>query len=108
MNILHINNKAEFDETVWQTDTNFNEKDYNSWLKNATNNLQKAKSSIEELQKAGDNIDSSILKEIDVYMLGDLVNLLTTIQIKTGNIIRMTLQDVWISHGSLRETPICS
>lgn len=82
MNILQIENKEMFDEAVWQTNTDFDEQGYNTWLKNSTDNLQKTKNFIEELQESDGNIDKTALEGIDVYMLGDLVNLLTEVHIK--------------------------
>lgn len=81
MNILHINSTEELDEAVWQTESGFTEKEYNDWLKNACVNLQNAKDAIETLSQSDDSSVSELIDDIDVYMIGDIINLLDVITI---------------------------
>ena len=61
-------NPNEFDQKVWQTDTEFTQKEYKEWFENA----------VEVLQDIYDDYDG----EADVYILGDIINLLTNVEIK--------------------------
>ena len=67
MNRLVIN-KKEFDEAVWQDKTEFTQDDYNVWLANA----------IEALNKIYDSCDSNA----DTYILGDIINMLNNTEIE--------------------------
>lgn len=67
MNRLVIN-KNEFDEAVWQDKTQFSHDDYNVWLANA----------IEALNKIYDSCDSNA----DTYILGDIINMLNNTEIE--------------------------
>lgn len=67
MNRLVIN-KKEFDEAVWQDKTEFTHDDYNVWLANA----------IEALNKIYDSCDSNA----DTYILGDIINMLNNTEIE--------------------------
>ena len=67
---LNIDTES-FDEMVWQTETSFNEKEYNDWLKSAIGTLQKIYDDIEGL-----------IEPSDLYILGDVINLLDGIDIK--------------------------
>ena len=71
---LSINAK-QFDEEVLQDKTGFNQEQYNKWLKDA----------IDELQLIYDTYDvSGVVCEYcgDVYVLGDIINMLSVTQIK--------------------------
>ena len=67
MNRLVIN-KKEFDEAVWKDKTEFTQDDYNVWLANA----------IEALNKIYDSCDSNA----DTYILGDIINMLNNTEIE--------------------------
>ena len=67
MNRLVIN-KNEFDEAVLQDKTEFTQDDYNVWLANA----------IEALNKIYDSCDSNA----DTYILGDIINMLNNTEIE--------------------------
>ena len=67
MNRLVIN-KNEFDEAVWQDKTEFTQYDYNVWLANV----------IEALNKIYDSCDSNA----DTYILGDIINMLNNTEIE--------------------------
>lgn len=67
MNRLVIN-KNEFDEAVWQDKTEFTHDDYNVWLANA----------IEALNKIYDSCDSNA----DTYIFGDIINMLNNTEIE--------------------------
>lgn len=69
MNRLVIN-KNEFDKSVWQDKTEFTQFDYNVWLANA----------IEALNKIYDSCDSNA----DTYILGDIINMLNNTEIELG------------------------
>lgn len=56
----------KFDEQVFQTDTGFDESQYNEWLRTATHNLQCIYDGM----------------EYDNYMLGDVINMLSNTKIK--------------------------
>lgn len=82
--ILQVNDTDTFDEGVWQTKTYFTENNYNEWLTNAADNLQRARNIIED---AADG-DMECLEElknalntIDVNLIGDVVNLMEQIHI---------------------------
>lgn len=68
--ILTISPKA-FDEAVWQTETGFDEQEYNNWLKKSAAVLQKTYENIEGVVETG-----------ELYLLGDVINLLDIITIK--------------------------
>ena len=70
---LNIDTES-FDEMVWQTETSFNEEEYNDWLKAAIGTLQKIYDDIEGL-----------IEPSDLYILGDVINLLDGIDIKVKN-----------------------
>lgn len=67
MNRLVIN-KNEFDEAVWQDETEFTQDEYNVWLANA----------IEALNKIYDSCDSNA----DTYIFGDIINMLNNTEIE--------------------------
>lgn len=67
MNRLVIN-KNEFDEAVWQDKTEFTQDDYNVWLANA----------IESLNKIYYSCDGNA----DTYILGDIINMLNNTEIE--------------------------
>lgn len=79
--ILQVNDRKAFDNEVWQTVTDFSEKQYNEWLGNAIKNLQKAKEILEDTATKG----------IDVYMIGDIINLLDTMHISTEH-----MENTWV------------
>lgn len=68
MNTLVINDPNQFDEEVWQTKTDFTEKKYNDWLHGA----------VKELQNIYDDYEG----DADVYILGDIINMLNCTKIK--------------------------
>ncbi len=70
---LNIDTES-FDEMVWQTETSFNEEEYNDWLK----------STIGTLQKIYDDIEG-LIEPSELYILGDVINLLDGIDIKVKN-----------------------
>lgn len=72
MATLHINNRKEFDEAVFQTSTEFDTARYNEWRKTASEALQRIYTKIEDM----DGIDTE-----DFYTLGDVLNLLCHITI---------------------------
>ena len=67
MNKLLIN-KKEFDEKVWQDKTDFTQKDYNDWLHKA----------IDTLCEIYDGYNG----HADVFILGDIINMLGNTEIK--------------------------
>ena len=67
MSTLTINPK-HFDEVVWQTETSFTQEEYQTWLNGAIDTLQEIYDTYE-----GDG---------DVYVLGDIINMLGDIKIK--------------------------
>ncbi len=68
---LIIDAKA-FDKAVWNTETDFTQKSYNSWLSGASDALQRIYDELDDCE----TIDSS-----DLYILGDIINMLGTTQI---------------------------
>ena len=70
--ILTIDLK-HFDEAVWQNNTDFNQQSYNSWLQTASTSLQR----IYNLLEDNDDVNTS-----DLYILGDVINILDNIEIK--------------------------
>lgn len=74
---LIINNKKEFDQQVWQTETGFDTKQYNEWMHNASNTLAQLRTMIE------DDIDNGCcaISPVDLYIMGDVINLLSSISV---------------------------
>lgn len=68
--ILTISPEA-FDKALWQTETGFDELAYNNWLKKSAAVLQKTYEKIEGVVETG-----------ELYLLGDVINLLDSITIK--------------------------
>lgn len=64
---LHVNNPQEFDESVWQMQTDFSQEEYQSWLKTAISELQ--------------TIYDSEGEQGDFYVLGDVINLLSILKV---------------------------
>lgn len=62
-----------FDEAVWQNNTDFNQQSYNSWLQTASTSLQR----IYNMLEGNDDVNTS-----DLYILGDVINILDNIEIK--------------------------
>lgn len=62
----------KFDMAVWNTQSDFSTNEYNSWLRTASGTLQR----IYDVLADGEIIDSS-----DLYLLGDVINILDTIKI---------------------------
>lgn len=62
-----------FDEAVWQSNTDFNQQSYNSWLQTASTSLQRIYNMLED----NDDVNTS-----DLYILGDVINILDNIEIK--------------------------
>lgn len=70
--ILIIDPKR-FDSAVWQNETGFTQKNYNAWLKGASCTLQ-------DIYDAIDGSDE--VSPDQLYILGDVINMLNNIQIK--------------------------
>lgn len=70
--ILIIDPKR-FDSDVWQNETGFTQKNYNAWLKGASRTLQ-------DIYDAIDGSDE--VSPDQLYILGDVINMLNNIQIK--------------------------
>lgn len=68
--ILTISPEA-FDKALWQTETGFDEQAYNNWLKE----------SAAVMKKTYEKIDGIVETE-ELYLLGDVINLLDSITIK--------------------------
>ena len=65
-------NAKKFDKQVWQHETEFNKEKYNKCLKVTIDNLQLIYNTYNV-----DGVDCG-----DVYLLGDIINILSTIRIK--------------------------
>lgn len=74
--ILIIDPKR-FDSEVWQSETEFTQKKYNSWLKDASRTLQ----DIYDVLDESDDVSPDQL-----YILGDVINMLNAIEIKKQNV----------------------
>lgn len=68
--ILTISPEA-FDKALWQTETGFDEQAYNNWLKKSAAVMKKTYEKIEGIVETG-----------ELYLLGDVINLLDSITIK--------------------------
>ena len=74
--ILVIDPKR-FDSEVWQSETEFTQKNYNTWLKDASRTLQ----DIYDVLDESDDVSPDQL-----YILGDVINMLNAIEIKKQTI----------------------
>lgn len=74
--ILIIDPKR-FDYEVWQSETEFAQKNYNTWLKGASRTLQ-------DIYDVLDG--SSDVSPDQLYILGDVINMLNAIKIKKHNV----------------------
>ena len=74
--ILIIDPKR-FDSEVWQSETEFTQKNYNTWLKDASRTLQ----DIYDVLDESDDVSPDQL-----YILGDVINMLNAIEIKKQNV----------------------
>lgn len=74
--ILIIDPKR-FDSEVWQNETEFTQKNYNTWLKGASRTLQ----DIYDVLDESDDVSPDQL-----YILGDVINMLNAIEIKKQNV----------------------
>ena len=74
--ILIIDPKR-FDSEVWQSETEFTQKNYNTWLKGASRTLQ----DIYDVLDESDDVSPDQL-----YILGDVINMLNAIEIKKQNV----------------------
>lgn len=74
--ILIIDPKR-FDSEVWQSETEFTQKNYNTWLKGASRTLQ----DIYDVLDESDDVNPDQL-----YILGDVINMLNAIEIKKQNV----------------------
>ena len=74
--ILTIDPKR-FDSEVWQSETGFTQKNYNSWLEGASRTLQ----GIYDVLDGSDDVNPDQL-----YILGDVINMLNAIEIKKQTI----------------------
>lgn len=68
--ILTISPEA-FDKALWQTETGFDEQAYNNWLKESAAVMEKIYEKIDGIVETG-----------ELYLLGDVINLLDSITIK--------------------------
>lgn len=68
---LIITDKKQFDEDVWQTDADFTAEEYQTWLQQATDSIQRCKEQLED-EAGGDG---------DTYILGDIANLLSSTKV---------------------------
>ena len=66
-----------FDSEVWQSETEFTQKNYNTWLKDASRTLQ----DIYDVLDESDDVSPDQL-----YILGDVINMLNAIEIKKQNV----------------------
>lgn len=64
-------NKEKFDKEVWNTNADFSQKDYNKWLNNAVTTLK--------------GIYNDYDGDENIYILGDIINILSNTEIKTDN-----------------------
>lgn len=62
----------QFDKEVWQTETGFSQEKYNAWLKSAIGSLENIYQQSE---------DSDDINPTDLYLLGDVINMLGIIKI---------------------------
>ena len=74
--ILIIDPKR-FDSEVWQSETGFSQKNYNTWLENASRTLQ----GIYDVLDGSGGVSPDQL-----YILGDIINMLNAIEIKKQTI----------------------
>lgn len=74
--ILTIDPKR-FDSEVWQSETGFTQKNYNTWLEGASRTLQDI---YDVLDGSGD------VSPDQLYILGDVINMLNAIEIKKQTI----------------------
>lgn len=74
--ILIIDPKR-FDSAVWKYETGFIQKNYNTWLKSASRTLQ-------DIYDAIDGSDD--VSQEQLYLLGDVINMLNAIEIKKKSI----------------------
>ena len=74
--ILVIDPKR-FDSEVWQSETGFTQKNYNTWLEDASRTLQGI---YDVLDGSGD------VSPDQLYILGDVINMLNAIEIKKQTI----------------------
>jgi hypothetical protein len=63
---------AAFDMAVWNSETDFTQQSYNLWLNEASDALQRIYDELED----SENIDIK-----DLYILGDVINMLDTTKI---------------------------
>lgn len=63
---------AAFDMAVWNSETDFTQRSYNLWLNKASDALQRIYDELED----SENIDIE-----DLYILGDVINMLDTTKI---------------------------
>lgn len=63
---------AAFDMAVWNSETDFTQQSYNLWLNEASGALQRIYDELED----SENIDIE-----DLYILGDVINMLGTTKI---------------------------
>jgi len=71
MNTLTITPDA-FDRKVWNGESGFTKKQYNEWLKNAAKSLQVIYNKADE---------SDLVDPQDLYVLGDVINILSDTKI---------------------------
>lgn len=74
---LNINPK-DFDQQVFQTNTEFTQEQYNTWLHNITSLVQTVRDWLDEGANSPCPVDTT-----EINQLGDLANLLSTITITT-------------------------
>jgi hypothetical protein len=75
---LNITNTKQFEESVFQTSSNLSISDLQLWIsETAINGLKNIYSALEDNELLDDEIGSE-----DLYLLGDVINLLSEIQLK--------------------------
>ena len=74
MATLQINNRKEFDQQVWQTETDFDDIKYKQWLDNAAKTIKTIRQHIEDG-------DTDAITDDELNILGDVANMLDFIQV---------------------------
>lgn len=92
MALLTITNREEFDQQVWQTDSNFSQERYKEWLTHAAIILSHT---IEQVEGSNADVSPDAL-----FILGDVANLLANLQVKVDEDYSATAweiceEDLW-------------
>lgn len=76
---LIISDRKKFDQEVWNTNSDFSTKEeYQQWLETAKERLSKIYNGLTTDDSVNPDID---VTESDVYFLGDVINILGTIEV---------------------------